>query len=279
MALGYTLVSHIKLDEPVFFQHYYDQRVYIDNRYHNQDNPFNLQYITNVDDDRVVMAVEFLEYPELNIKVTEEQFSHSFNWGYGQDNTPGETYGWYSVRTVYCQITDFPEEKGLDGVVLTQAKILFDDFSEKTVDIGEIHLYESELGERLLSQVSASSSSYGTSSSRYKVLEDISLVTIVSPLMEKFQDRVELEVNGSNSVDIAKISLQKGNFLEVISKVGPPTEEDIVSQYTLFNIHPKLIFTDVDGNDHDQRFYNINSIYHNYTFIDLYRYVKAREAI
>lgn len=246
-------------------------------REHYQKISFNLGYITNADDDRVVIGVEFPEYPELNVQASENGFIHHFSWDSRQKNTPGDIYGRYSVRSVYCQIIDFPKGKDLGGVVLTQTRILFNDSSEMTVDIGEIHLYEHEPGKSPLKHVSSTGSSDGTSRTSYKVLEGITLVSIESPLMEKFQDRLDLEINGNNPADIVKLTLQEGNILDVTSKVGPA--KDIVSEYALFDMHPKLTFMGDDRSQYSQRIYNINSLSNNYSFMDLYRYIKAREAI
>ncbi|SDL00032.1 hypothetical protein [Natronincola ferrireducens] len=276
VAAGYGLIFYLKLDGPVFFHHYYDQRIYVD-REHYQDISFNLGYITDAYDDRVVIDIEFPEYPELTIQASEYGYIHPFNWGFEHNDTPGDIYGRYSVRSVYCKIIDLPEGKDLDGVVLTQARIMFDDSSEMAVDIGEIHLYEHMTGESLLEHISSSGSSDGTGKTTYRILGDLTITLIESPLMEKFKDRVQWKVNGTNPHVTVGMTLQEGNFLDVTSKVG--VADDIVSEYTLFDIHPKLTFTDDHGIHYSQRFYNINSIYHNYSFTNLYRYIKARGTI
>ncbi|TCT14522.1 hypothetical protein EDC18_1053 [Natranaerovirga pectinivora] len=276
VVAGYSLVFYLKLDEPVFFQHYYDQRVYVD-REHYQDISFNLGYITNAYDNSVVIDIAFPEYPEITIQASEYGYSHPFNWGSEQNKTPGDIYGRYNVRSVNCKIIDLPKEKDLDGIVLTQARILFSDSSEMTVDIGEIHLYEHRFGKSPLEHVSSSGSNNGTGKTSYRILGDLTITAIDSPLMEKFKDRVQWKINGSNPEDSLGMTLQKGNFLDVTTKVG--IGDDIVSQYTLFDIHPKLTITDDDGIHYYERVYNIKSLYHNYSFMGLYRYIKAREAI
>ncbi len=274
VVVGYGLVFYIKLDKPVFFQHYFDQGVYVDSDYYH-GNSFNLGYITDAYDDRVVIDIGFPEEPELNIQASEYGDINSFNWGSEQNNTPGDIYGRYSVRSVYCKIIDLPEGKDLDGVVLTQANILFSDSSEMTVDIGEIHLFEHMFGESPLKDVSSSVSSDRTGKTSYKILGGLTVTAIESPLTEKFKDRIQWEVNGGNPYTAVGMTFKDGSLLNVTTKISPP--DDIISEYTLFNIQPKITFTDNGGKCYNQRIYSVNSIYHNYSFMNLYRYIKARE--
>lgn len=258
VVVGYGIIFYIMTDVPVFFQHYYDQRVYMD-RNHYQNSSFNLGYITNAYDDRVVIDIVFSEEPELKFQVSEY----------------GDIYGQYSVKSLLCKIIDLPEGKNLDGVVLTQARILFSDSSEMTVDIGKIHLFEHMAEESPIKVVSSLGDSDGTEKTICKILADLTVTAIESPLLEKFKDRVQWKVNGINPNTAVGMALQEGDFFDVTSEISPP--KDIISEYTLFDINPKLTFSDDNGVYYSQRLYNINDIYHDYSFMDLFRYIKARK--
>lgn len=277
VAAGYGLVFYLKLEEPVFFHHYYDQGVYVDREHYQQDISFNLGYITDANDDRVVIDIVFPDYPELTVQASEYGYVDPFNWGSGTNDPLGEIYGRYSVRTVHCTIIELPNARDFDGAVLSQAKVLFSDSSEMTVDIGEIHFYRYMFGETPLEHVSSSGSSDGTGKTSYRMLENLTITDIDSPTVERFKDRVQWKVNGSNPDDAVGMTFQERTILDVTSSVGPT--DDIVSEYTLFNIHPILTFTDQEGTQYTQRFLNINSLYHSHNFMDLYRYIKAREAM
>jgi len=45
------------------------------------------------------------------------------------------------------------------------------------------------------------------------------------------------------------------------------------------DIHPELTYEKSDGEMGKMRFYNIDSIYHGFNFMDLYRYLNAREVL
>ncbi len=272
VLLGYGFVFKLKLDEPLFFHHYYDQRVYVD-RATNQDIFFTLGYITDVNDDKVVSDIVFPESPELVIQASEYGYTNISNWGFEKNDTPGDIYGRYSVRNINCKITELPDIKDL---VITKARIRFNDSTEMTVDIGEIHFYEYRFLDSLLENITSSSSSDGSGKTNYRILGNLTITAIESPLMEKVQDRVHWQVNGKNPDDSVGMRVQEGNILEVTSQVE--LAEDIISEYTRFDIQPKLTFTDDKGTHYFMRIYNINSLHHNYSFGSLYKYIKAREA-
>jgi hypothetical protein len=277
VIVGYSLVIYFRLDQPVFFDHYYDKRIYI-NEEQYQEISFNLSYITNVHDDRVVTQITFPEHPEVTIQASEYAYNAPFNWGSEKNKTPGDVYGRYSVRNVICKMIELPQKEDLNKIVLTHAKVLFDDASEITVDIGEINLYAYMPGEIPLEHVSTSGSSDGTGETRYRLLGNLTLTAIDSPLMANVKDSVQWEINNNIPNDSLGMTFQEGSFLDVTSRIGSMTG-DIISEYTLFDIHPKLTFVDDAGIQYTQHFYNIDSLYHNYSFMTLYKYIKARGAI
>ncbi|MBF4692139.1 hypothetical protein [Fusibacter ferrireducens] len=273
---GYGLVFYLQLDEPMFFYHNYDQRVF-DNESNHQDISFNLNYITNARDNRVVIGIEFPKYPDIIIQATEFRARNPFNWNFKAPKVPGDIYGLYSVRSVTCNLMEWPRGRALDDVVLEKAKILFSDASEIVVDIGTIQLYTERFDTIPLEPVLSSSSSDGSGKTAYKILENLTIVAVDSASMEKFKDRVQWQINTKTPEDSVGMTFQEGSALEVTSRVD--STEDIVSEYTLFDLHPKVIFMDDNGVQYTQRFYNIDSIYHNYSFIELYRYIRARRTI
>ena len=276
VAAGYGLVFFIRLDQPVFFHHYLDQRVSMDREVNYQGGGFNLKYITNLDDDRVVIDVEFPEFPDLVVHSSEFYHTDHFNWGQNQGVSPGETYGRYSLRTVYCEIVDLQDDD-FESAVVTKAKILFGDFSQILVDIGEIHLYRHDYRERPFEHVSSTGSSDGSSSTNYRILEDMTLVGFESDLMKRFEDRISWKINGMMPDDAPGTELIEGSIFSVSSNIKP--SEDIKSRFAIFDVQPELVFELADGSLVTQRFYNINSLYHHYSFKDIFSYLRERGEI
>lgn len=275
MMVGYSLVFYFKLDEPLFFYHYYDQRVIVnESRY--QDVNFVLEYIANARDEKVVIGVEFPESPEIKIQVSAFDSSNPFNWSSEKHRALGDIYGQYSVRRVNCMLIELPNIEEMDGIVLTQAKIKFSDASVMTAHIGEIHFYTERFREMPIETFSTTGSSDGTGETSFKILENLTLTAIDSTFMEKFKDRIQWQINDKSPEDSIGMTFKEGSLLEVTSRVNPT--EDIIARYTLFDAHPELIFIDDNGLQYSKRLYNLDSLYHHYSFMELYQYIKAREA-
>ncbi len=275
MVLGYSLVFYLRLDKPLFFYHYYDQRVIInESRY--QDVNFILNYITNVRDEKVVTGIEFPEYPEIKIRVSAFDSNNPFNWSSKKHKALGDIYGQYSVRRVNCMLTELPNTEKIDGIVLTQAKIKFSDESVITANIGEIHFYPEMPIEIPMEAFSSTGSSDGTGETSFKILKDLTLTTIDDTFMEKFKDRIQWQINDKSPEDSIGETFKKDHLFEVTSRVTPT--DDIITRYTLFDAHPELTFVEDNGLQYSQRLYNLDSLYHHYSFMELYRYIKAREA-
>ncbi|MCZ0703058.1 hypothetical protein J2T56_001374 [Natronobacillus azotifigens] len=261
-------IRHVRIEEPVFFDHYYDLSFISDSDSY-QDIPFELGYITNANDSRTVVEVSFPEHPDL-YGMASEYNMHGFGWGYEEREQHGDIFGQYSVRTVYLQMRMYDIE---EDRTITKAELYFSDGSNMVVDIGQINLYKHEHSPNLLKHMSGSASSAGTSESRYNVLEEISILKIEGPLYEKFDHRIEIEMNGVDSDtlhDMGGLSVEKGHNLTLFSRVKPVDE--ILERYTRFDIHPELIILGEDGNRQSLRIYNTSSEDYRYHFMDLYRY-------
>lgn len=139
--ISVIFLSYIKLDEPLFFKHYYEQQVTVlsDGDLDSHGGEFELKYLTNAFEDKTVIHVEF----------------------------PEETKGPYSVRTVYVQPLELFGAEQFDQTTLTQVKLFFSDNSSMTVDIGEVNFYTvspNQLDTEPLNYFSSTSTSEGDTS-------------------------------------------------------------------------------------------------------------------
>lgn len=271
-SLGAML--HLRLDEQVFLDHYYDLRVHEDGNYHQE---FRLVYITNADDDRVANHVEFPEYPYIRISATEQGFMNHFTWGSSNQTSTGEIHGRYSVRTIHCQIIEIPGENEMDDAVVQTARVFFSDGTEMDVPIGELHLYVFGSEDRPFESVSSSGSSDGSSSSRYQAKEDVTLISVENPLLEKIEHRLDLKINDHVIDGLDGLEIKENGYLEIKSRLYPAS--DPMEVYTMVDVHPKLHYKRADGQIGTMRFYNIDSVYHGFNFMDIYRYLNTRGVI
>ena len=264
----------MRLDKPVFLDHYYDLRVHEDGNYHQE---FRLTYITNVHDSRVVNHVEFPEHLYIRVSATEQGFMSPFSFDSSNQQPPGEVHGRYSVRTIYCQISEIPGVEEIDGTVVRTARIFFNDGSQMDINIGELHFYRFGSEESPFDSVSSSGSSDGSSSSRYRAREDVTLISVENQMLERFEHRLDLKINDHVIDGIHGLEIKENDHLIIRSKLYPGS--DPLDVYTMVDIHPELYFKRADGQIGSMRFYNIDSIYHGFNFMDLYRYLDAREVL
>jgi len=264
----------MRLDKPVFLDHYYDLRVHEDGNYHQE---FRLTYITNVHDSRVVNHVEFPEHLYIRVSATEQGFMSPFPFDSSNQQPPGEVHGRYSVRTIYCQISEMPGMEEMDGTVVRTARIFFNDGTQMDVPIGELHFYRFGSEESPFDSVSSSGSSDGSSSSRYRAREDVTLISVENQMLERFEHRLDLKINDHVIDGIHGLEIKENDHLIIRSKLYPGS--DPLDVYTMVDIHPELYFKRADGQIGSMRFYNIDSIYHGFNFMDLYRYLDAREVL
>lgn len=271
---GTGIVYYFRLEQPVFFAHYYDVRV---DRESSYSEDMILRYVTNAYDRRVVTAVEFLEIPGVMLWASEREEA-IFSWEGEDDSIPGEVHGRYSVRKVYVRNFSLPEDVEADGKVLRKAKVRFDDGSEMTVDMGELHLYEDERRDEThpFEHVSSSSSSDGTSQTVYRILDELTVTEAENPLAERLKGRLDWRLDEKEPDEAVGSIYGERSILSVSSSVLPG--EDILSAYALFDFHPVLTFTDQEGRVHTQRFYNMRSQKENHSFLGLHAYISAREA-
>lgn len=99
---GYFGVYYLTLEEPVVIEHYIEEEIYFAHQESPRELQVELNYITNVKDDRVVNRVHFPEYPDLEGQALEFGFHGGLTViSNGQQETPGYISGRYSQRTVY----------------------------------------------------------------------------------------------------------------------------------------------------------------------------------
>lgn len=268
MALSGFYMRAIRLEEPVFFQHFMEVPIPEEGASGGGIH-LNLGYFTNTADDRRVIGIAFLEAPEWMVMATEHDIRPDFGWTHEEP----ETYGHYTLRRVFCEIQPSPSLEDMDGRTVTTARVYWSDNTESIVDFGAIHFYRYASAEGLEFST-GSGFSDGISTTRYRALENLELQGVSSPLLESFSHRIELRVNGSDWHTVQGVSVDKDSYMTISAKVLPT--EDLQEAYTRFDLHPEITYTLMDGSMQRLRFHNLSSIYHRYSFKDLYRYAKER---
>ena len=268
-------IYYCRLKEPVFLQHYYENQLPVDDT-PNGESAFVIYYLTNRSDKKEVTGITFKEAPEINFYATENQSGGMMVWSSNTIEQKGVVYGRYSLRSVYVNMVYDSNVEKLDKSLLSQAAFEFSDGTQMNADIGKIIFYKREPSDRYLDSFSSSGSSDGTSSVRFNVKTDISLVKIDSPFLSEADKLFHIRVDGINSKDINGIQYGIGSTLTVSGMLIPP--ENSIGQLCFFDIKPCIYLKTSEGNTYSERVYNFeyNTLNRNFTWLQIFKYLAAR---
>lgn len=276
VLIGYGLVYYFHLDEPVFLQHDYELQLTEEDD-HNEI-PFNLNYITNSDEERVVIGIMFPEYPDLFVQASESHFTRpdGFYWDQPFDDGVGTAYGRYTLRTIYVNMLDLEGVDDVNDFSLTKVTLYFNDSTEMTVDVGEVRLYTEEEDDQLVEQLYGDRSTDGRIEATYRIYEDLLLSSLEQD--HAFSDSTtQIKINEVDYSDADELRLDKNDIVS-ISTTGEPSG-DSIEDFKVSNYFPKLTLTTTDGDEINPRFPHINRHDPRYSFNTIYRYLRARGEI
>lgn len=272
LSLGTKFYLH--LDEPVFLKSYRQIKLPTNEAGYFEDIEFEIRYITNANDSRTVNHIEFEEAPELNVSTSENRARGVFSF-YQDNRMPGKVVGTYRIKSIYTWV-DAHDVDTNDEIHLTKAKVHFTNGEIIEVDIGDIVLFGYNKNDEYFEFSDGGSSSDGTSSSRMKVKQNISLLKIESPILDEVKNFVEYKINNVDYDEIEGMKFTSGDYLNTNTIVTIP--EDILQRFNTYEIHPMLYFEENDGNIFTYYFYDIDYNKYNFEFKlnEIVKYLRAR---
>ncbi len=280
VCIGFVYVTRLR--EPVFLTYCTAVSAVPEPESGYHQPVLELQYLTNKEDRRTVTGISFLEAPEFFFSATENDQSYSWTGGFStfeQNTSPklGETIGRYSLRKIYVYMNNHFQKDWKGEVELNQARVQFNDGSTILTDLGRIILYSEDIeGWGFATEIS-SSSNQGEASTGYRVIRDITEVTLESPLLEDMFRRFELKVNGRIYERASEIECNKGDDLFISSSYREAGKEG--AEYDIYDVRPSLSYTGEDGNRRNSRVYNIAYRKYFYSYYDVLKYLKNRGKI
>lgn len=275
-----AISSLLRLDKPVFLKSYVELELPVFDSGYYGDSQFELRYITNANDNRVVNNVEFIEVPELYTYVSEYGFStHIFDtFNTNTNNMPGEVEGMYSIRTVNIQVNAHEIKAPMDEIYLTKAKIHFSDGESITVDIGGLVLIGNDQNSaQYLDFKSSSSSSSRIDNTLYDVMEDITLLRVGSPLLSNIEEFIVIKIDGVDYKEITGVKYSKGDSLRTSSELKELN--DPILKFNFYNFRPRLYFEDNEGNTFTDDFDGFYIKEHNFDLFDIIKFLRAKGEI
>lgn len=273
MSMAFALLTKVK--NPVFLKNYIDSEYSISDGIYSECELI-LHYITNIDDDRYITDIAFHEAPpEMDVIASIHSFGIAFpNFYVGNSQ---QVYGRYKVNTVYIRMDLNNIETEVEDLELNNAKIFFDNGTNLDVDIGRVRFYKYEDGREYFGGTSSGSSSDGTGYMSYEILRNMTLLNVQSTLLDSLSDTVEVKIGDVNYKDIENVAYKKGNSISM--NYHRNYKNDIMSQYISYNISPKLTFQDSNGIIHHSRMREVRNSYHDFSFLGILKYLRARGEI
>lgn len=280
ILIGFTLaiccffVYYTKVDDPVFFKHYYEYAFPMNEDEelgsYNSQVQLSLEYITNITDRRNIAYVIFDEAPDIVFNTSTDGYVYfdSNNTSYNM----GDNYGRYSIRTANLTAMINGIDQNQEDFQLSQANIYFNNGDMMEVDLGKILLYGYEYGNGYMRNFSSGSSNDGSSFSNYAIENEITLLKLESQLLDTVDPILHIKIGEQEYSAISDIRYKKGDTLEISSSLSKPINE--ISLFTNYDIIPRLYYKDTAGNIYSEPIYNIiHTQYYNYNIFNIFKYL------
>ncbi|MDU5262547.1 MAG: hypothetical protein E6176_08975 [Clostridium celatum] len=285
LIISIISISKLRIDNQVFLKNYYEIAVSeYEGTYSLEEGSLILQYISNVDDNKYVTGITFKELPDTYFFATEHNQDYGMMFYEGKNLNVNE-YGRYRLNTVYITCPELKYDDNQKEIILTSATVEFNDKSNIDIDLGKIVLYKGKKIPVALEGISYTSSSEGISSTTFRVKEDVKIESIESSLFEEASEIFDFNITYTEFNSVGEIKYEKGqtikenSILTITSKYNG--SNDILKNYTLYNISPNIRFINEYNDEYTYRYNNMesfnvrnyDSFYNSY---GIYKYLKAR---
>lgn len=273
MILSLGLLYKLKLDKPVFISTY--SEVAIDAN--NINTNIQLKYISNKDDKREVIKIIFDKLSASGLKI-EENNDDSYEVNCYEPYK--ENICNYVVHSVDLRFLDLKLEEDKNVAYLSKATVVFSDGSKQKVDLGQIVLYKGNYRTVGVDCIGSSTNENNVEYNFY-VNENVKIEKVESYLIDKVPDIFEYKVQVSPLGKAAYEDYSKDTVINKTSvvklSVNKKKNNDIIKEYTTYNINPKIYFI----NELNDRYSVSCSGYteSKYSFLGICKYLRARGEI
>ncbi|MGO1469513.1 MAG: hypothetical protein ACTHW2_05765 [Tissierella sp.] len=262
------------MEKPVFFKNYIEEAVYTDEEVNSYLNEFTVRYITNINDDRRVVDIEF-EGQDMDLYINDSNLEGEYP-NFFIDTYDEGTYGRYTIKNLLVRpnldlaYTDFK------GVELSKANIIFDNGDSLNADLGRMIYYEKPnyYEDRFIEHGASGSSSDDTGYSNVNIKEDLVVEKLDSRLLDNVKDNLEITIGDRDYKSIKGTQLKKGDSYSM--NYREKFIHDPIEKYNTYKVSLNLYFQDKDGGFHDE---SIGSIWYQpfeFNLLDIIKYLRAR---
>ncbi len=237
------------LKEPVFFKHYYESHIH-------SRSVKSIHLITNSNDDRQIVQIEFPQLPEDFAYVSLRNVWNNDN-GYDRINE----FAHYDYKILYFEFINVDEDLSggeEESIVLDKAEIRYMNGDVQYVDIGKIVLHKNFKLNEFFYDSSSSSSSNFSSKLYTKVLKDININNIESSFDDELEGFLEMTVNNLKQQDIQyPMSFNSGEYINFNSNYIYDDLNDM-RRYNVYDVIKIISITDSEGNKGNELLHNLD---------------------
>ncbi len=268
-------IHYTRLEKPVFLRYCVEVPAVPGQISPEYGAVLTLRYITNADDKRMVSGITFPEMPELQMEAS-EYLPNAYNISIFHDAAKpqlGEAYGRYCLRSVYVSMNNYFQEDWEGEIELHRAEVKLSDGSSFETDLGKIVLYSDRPAEEALDGYYSSASNTGSASTGYKVLKDLTIKGLESPLLMDAFAFLSLYVDSQQLGSLQPKEYKMGDTFFLNNQFQDPSS--YVNAYDEYDLRPKLIYETADGLSGYTRVYNISSRRYFKDFWDMLDYLRG----
>ena len=262
VALGLILVVffinitvHLaaRLEEPVFLSHYYSVPM-------EDWISLEFSYIANRDEEKVIHSVRLPEVGD----------TEGDPWG-----STREEFGVYSLYRTSIEFY-FPEDMLDADLIFTEMEITWQDGTQTTADIGEVHLYEDAAGNSVLQVTGSGTDSEGRAYTKWQTQEDVEILGVTHYGENRFSDVIKL-VGEEDKPQEFPVSLEAGDFFWMDDYFDIPQGD--YRRQEVVGIRPLLQVKETDGSIRYVPMEEAVEHSPNLGFRQIYRILKMKGAI
>lgn len=255
VTLGVTaFLFVVRLETPIFL------KSYLEYNYSGADpsnrHEFSLQYLSNTDDSRTVIGIEFPNIADDRIVFYATEFPDNvFNMdfllsdqGSAQPST-AQKIGVYSLHTVWVTVQQLANiEDQATYTVLQNARVKFNDGSSQEVTIGEVRLLWNFTRDDLkFYQIRSESTNNGASEETWQSGDDFTVIGFNWSPAVKAEELFSVTLNGIDAAsdELKGAEITNGSVVTIQTNFPPP--HNLTEKFSTYKLLAFLTLKDSNG--------------------------------
>lgn len=275
ICIGIGIRMQQELTEPVYFRHLIQHYLPAVADSGIATSTINLMYISDSKDECHIINVSFDGHPELKVMVY---------------NTSTNKFGSYYLNKVCLYMEWESYEAGISDEIaeINTLSVEYANHKRQTVDIGKVYIYGGNPSDNVLEAIGAMPFIDKERSQSYESKEDLQLNGLSDSTVELMKEMDIMDYANLNGIDYRNVTSEEPipiltnsqvDFIMVLRNSWKEELFQFNTNHDYYNIEPKLIILDKDGEEHFVPIFNQpkNITFKNYR--EVRKYLKLRRGM